>query len=106
MVHYGHDNSLHVIVVRIVGITDKKNTAAGGAVGIMPVITVLAQRETLASCIVRIPDAFAAALTFGGVAGHAVGTEEVIVEFEKIVGGDLVIAQGAGGGGYVYYLVK
>ena len=50
--------------------------------------------------VVGEPDAFAAALAFGGVAGDTVGTKEVVGEFEKVVGGDLVIAQGAGDVGH------
>jgi len=66
----------------------------------LPVIAVLAQRETLASCVIRIPDAFAAALAFGGVAGHAVGTEEVIVKFKKVVGRNFAVTLGTDVGGH------
>jgi len=62
-------------------------------VSIVTVVTVTAEGETVGTGVVGEPDAFAAALAFGGVAGNAVGTEEVVGEFEKIVGGGVTVAE-------------
>ena len=87
-----------VIIGGIVRLVELDDASAGSAMSVVTVIAILTEGEAVGTGVVGEPDAFTAALAFGGVAGGTVGTKEVIGEFEKVVGGDLVIAQGAGGG--------
>ncbi len=89
-----------VIVVRIVRFIEMDDTSTGSAVGVVAFVAVTAEGEAVRTCVVGEPDTFAAALAFGGVAAGTVGADEVICEFEQIVGGDFAVAQGAGGGGH------
>ena len=89
-----------VIIVGIVRLVEMDDTSAGSAMSVVTVIAILTEGEAVGTGVVGEPDTFAAALAFGGVACDAVGTKEVIGEFEKVVGGGVAVAECAGGGGH------
>lgn len=82
-----------VIIVRVVRLVKMDDASAGSAMSVVAVVAVLTEGEAVGTGVVGEPDAVAAALAFGGVAGDAVGTEEVVGEFEKIVGGGVAVAE-------------
>jgi len=84
-----------VIIINVVGIACVDDTSTGGTVSVVAVVTVLTEGKTVGSSIIVIPDTFAAALTFGGVAGDAVRTKEMFGKFEDVLGGSCTIADGA-----------
>ena len=82
-----------VIIVRVVRLVKMDDASAGSAMSVVAVVAVLTEGEAVGTGVVGEPDAVAAALAFGGVAGDAVGTQEMVGEFEDILGGDVAVAE-------------